>query len=111
MSGGGWSMAVTSLSSCCSKGEGCPWGPTTAYTFAAVMAAFILHRRLGGLEGRRLAPVLGQILVAGAATGGASWLVARWVSDAVGTALLGPQLLQGGRGVVAGLGPLPVIAM
>jgi putative peptidoglycan lipid II flippase len=93
------------------KVEGLALGHATAYTFAAVMAAFILHRRLGGLEGRRLAPVLGQILVAGAATGGASWLVARWVSDAVGTASLGPQLLQVGGGLVAGLGTFLIIAM
>ena len=90
--------------------EGLALGHATAYTFAAVLAAFILHRRLGGLEGRRLAPVLGQILVAGAATGGASWLVARWVAKAIGSASLGPQLLQVGGGLVAGVGTFLAIA-
>jgi len=91
--------------------EGLALGHATAYTLAAVTAAFILHRRLGGLEGRRLAPVLGRILVAGAATGGASWLAARWVAGAIGTASLGPQLLQVGGGLVAGLGTFLLIAM
>jgi putative peptidoglycan lipid II flippase len=83
--------------------EGLALGHATAYTFAALVAAFVLRRRLDGLEGRRLAPVLGQILVAGAATGGASWLVSRGVAAGLGTASLGPQLLQVGGGLAAGL--------
>jgi putative peptidoglycan lipid II flippase len=78
---------------------------------AAVVAVVILRRRLGGLEWRRLGPVLGQILVAGAATGAASWLVARWVAEALGTASLGPQLLQVGGGLAAGLGTFLALAM
>ena len=93
------------------KVEGLALGHATAYTFAALMAAFILHRRLGGLEGRRLAPVLGQILLAGAGTGAASWLVAHWVGSALGTASFGPQLLQVGGGLVAGVGTFLVISM
>jgi putative peptidoglycan lipid II flippase len=93
------------------KVEGLALGHATAYTFAALMAAFILHRRLGGLEGRRLAPVLGQILLAGAGTGGASWLVARWVGNAVGTASFGPQLLQVLGGLVAGVGTFLAISV
>lgn len=93
------------------KVEGLALGHATAYTFAALMAAFILHRRLGGLEGRRLAPVLGQILLAGAGTGAASWLVARWVGSALGTASFGPQLLQVGGGLVAGVGTFLAISV
>jgi len=93
------------------KVEGLALGHATAYTCAAVIAAFVLHRRLGGLEGRRLAPVLGQILVAGAGTGAASWLAARWLGSAVGTTSLGPQLLQVGGGLVAGVGTFLAIAV
>lgn len=83
--------------------EGLALGHATAYTFAAIAAAIILRRRLRGLEGRRLAPAFGQILVAGAATGAVAYGVARWFGDAFGTAGLGPQLLQVGGGVIAGL--------
>jgi putative peptidoglycan lipid II flippase len=79
-------------------------GHATAYTFAALVAVIILRRRLGGLEGRRLAPALGQIVLAGALTGAASWLVSRGVAAALGTEALGAQLLQVGAAIFIGLG-------
>jgi putative peptidoglycan lipid II flippase len=85
------------------KVEGLALGHATAYTFAAIFAVIVLRRRLGGLEGRRLAPALGQILLAGAATGGASWLVARAIAASAGTPALGPQILQVGGGILAGV--------
>jgi putative peptidoglycan lipid II flippase len=91
--------------------EGLALGHATAYAFAALVAVIVLRRRLGGLEGRRLAPALGQILVAGAATGGASWLVARAIAASAGTTALGPQILQVGGGILAGLGAFLAIAM
>jgi putative peptidoglycan lipid II flippase len=93
------------------KVEGLALGHATAYTFAAIVATIVLRRRLGGLEGRRLAPALAQILLAGAATGGVSWLVARGVGGWLGTATLGPQLLQVLGGTVAGLGTFLAIAV
>jgi putative peptidoglycan lipid II flippase len=83
--------------------EGLALGHATAYTFAAIAAVIILRRRLGGLEGRRLLPAFGQILVGGAATGVVAYAVAKWLGDAFGTASLGPQLLQVGGGVLSGL--------
>jgi putative peptidoglycan lipid II flippase len=83
--------------------EGLALGHATAYTFAAIVAVAILRRRLGGLEGRRLLPAFGRILVGGVATGAAAYLVATWLGRALGTAGLGPQLLQVGGGVLAGL--------
>jgi putative peptidoglycan lipid II flippase len=91
--------------------EGLALGHATAYTFAALVAVIVLRRRLGGLDGRRLAPALGQILLAGAATGGAAWLVARGVASSVGTVSLGPQILQVGGGVLAGLGAFLAVSM
>jgi len=78
-------------------------GHATAYTFASLVAVVILRRRLRGLEWRRLARPLGQILLAGAATGAVALLVSRAVGRALGTAALGPQLLQVGGAVLAGL--------
>jgi putative peptidoglycan lipid II flippase len=85
------------------KVEGLALGHATAYTFAAVTAAIVLRRRLGGLEGRRLGRALAQIGVAGIAAGGASFVASRWVGQALGTATIGPQLVQVGSGVLAGL--------
>ncbi len=82
--------------------EGLALGHATAYTFAAIVAVLILRRRLGGLEGRRLLPAFGRILLGGLATGAAAYLAARWLGDVFGTASLGPQLLQVGGGVVTG---------
>ena len=93
------------------KVEGLALGHATAYTFAAIVATIVLRRRLGGLEGRRLTPALAQILLAGAATGGVSWLVARGVAGWLGTATLGPQLLQVVGGMAAGLGTFLAIAV
>jgi putative peptidoglycan lipid II flippase len=83
--------------------EGLALGHATAYTFAAVVAVMILRRRLGGLEGRYVLPALVRILVGGLATGAAAYLVARWLGHTYGTAGLGPQLLQVGGGVAAGV--------
>src|SRR5439155_18247767 len=90
--------------------EGLALGHATAYTFASIAAVVILRRRLGGLDGRRLARALGRILLAGLATGGAAFLVSRLVGRAVGTASIGPQLLQVGGGVIAGLAARLVVA-
>jgi putative peptidoglycan lipid II flippase len=91
--------------------EGLALGHATAYTFAALVAVVILRGRLEGLEGRRLAPALGQIVLAGAATGAASWLVAEAVASSVGTAALGAQVLQVGAGLLAGVGTFLAITL
>jgi putative peptidoglycan lipid II flippase len=77
-------------------------GHAVAYTFAALVGLVILRRRLGSLEGRRLAPILIQIVLAGVATGVVAWLVATWVGEALGTATIGPQILQVAGGMLAG---------
>jgi putative peptidoglycan lipid II flippase len=93
------------------KVEGLALGHATAYTFAAVTAAVMLRRRLGGLGGRRLAIPMGQILLGGLATGGAALLASRLSAQALGTASLGPQVLQVGAGVVAGMGAFLAVAL
>ncbi|MGH2572101.1 MAG: murein biosynthesis integral membrane protein MurJ [Actinomycetota bacterium] len=84
--------------------EGLALGHATAYTFAALVSALILRRRLGGLGGRGLAKALGQIAVAGAATGATAYAVARLMAATLGTADLGAQAIQVGAAVVAGIG-------
>jgi putative peptidoglycan lipid II flippase len=91
--------------------EGLALGHATAYTFAATTAALMLRRQLGGLEGRRLVLPLAQILLGGVATGGAALLVSHLVAQAVGTASFGPQVLQVGAGVVAGMAAFLAVAL
>jgi putative peptidoglycan lipid II flippase len=93
------------------KVEGLALGHATAYTFAAITAAVLLRRRLGGLEGRRLAVPLLKILLGGVATGVAAFLVSRLVARTLGTASFGPQLLQVTGGVAAGVGAFLAVAV
>jgi putative peptidoglycan lipid II flippase len=83
--------------------EGLALGHATAYTFASVMAATVLRRRLGGLDGRRVVAALARIVAAGLATGGAAYAAATWLGHTVGTATLQAKLMQVGAGVAAGL--------
>jgi putative peptidoglycan lipid II flippase len=78
-------------------------GHAIAYTFAAAVAAAILRRRLGGLEGRALVGGLGKVAVGAALTAAAAWGAARLSAGLWGTATLGTQFVQVGTGVLAGL--------
>ncbi|MGH2710934.1 MAG: murein biosynthesis integral membrane protein MurJ [Actinomycetota bacterium] len=78
-------------------------GHAIAYTFAATTAAVILRRRIGGLEGRSLARSMSRIVLAAAATGGASWLAVHALSAAVSAETFAGQLTQVGVGVGVGL--------
>jgi len=82
--------------------EGLALGHATAYTFAAIVSAIIIRRRLGGLEGRTLVPALLRIAVAGLACGAAAFLVANRVGAALGVTAFGAQLLQVTAAMVAG---------
>jgi putative peptidoglycan lipid II flippase len=92
------------------KVEGLALGHATAYTFAAITAALVISRRVGGLDWRALGAGLGQILVAGIATGGAAFAVSKGVGSAVGTSTFGPQILQVAGGVAAGLAAFLLVA-
>jgi putative peptidoglycan lipid II flippase len=50
-----------------------------AYFVGAGLALFVLHDRLGGIEGRRIATTVAKVLAAGAAVAGLSWAVGELV--------------------------------
>ncbi len=69
-------------------------GNTTAYVAGAVTVWLVLRRRLGSLDGRRIATSLGKICLASAAMGAACWATALVVETLVGVADFWGQLLQ-----------------
>jgi hypothetical protein len=85
-------------------------GHATAYTFAAVVAVWLISRRLGGLEGGPLVRSLGKILLGGVATGVAAFAASRLVGQALGTAGLLPEAFQVTGGVAAGFAAFVAVA-
>ena len=83
--------------------RGLALGHATAYTFATITAAVILRRRLGGLDGRRLATSLTKILGAAMATGAAALIASKLARHVLATGIWG-ELFQVAAGVAAGLG-------
>ena len=83
--------------------KGLALGHATAYTFAAIVSAIILRRRLGGLEGRYLVRGLGKVAAGAALTAAGAWGAARLAARAFGVETLADQFIQVGAGVLAGL--------
>lgn len=73
------------------------------YLSGTILGGAILRRRIGGIDGARLASSHGRIALASAATGVVSWLVAEAVGDAIGVRRLGGQLAQVASAMLAGL--------
>ena len=92
------------------KVEGLALGHATAYTCATVVAGFILVRRVGGLDWRRLLKGLAQIMLGGAATGLAAFAVSRLVGNLLGTQALVPQLIGVTSGVLVGMATFLAVA-
>jgi putative peptidoglycan lipid II flippase len=83
--------------------EGLALGHATAYTFAALTAAALLRRRVGGLDGKRLSIALAQIAVGGVVAAGAAFAVSQWAARGLGTTSLVAGTVQVGGGIAAGL--------
>lgn len=82
--------------------EGLALGLTTSYTFATIVAAVVLRRRLGGLDGRRVAASFSRIGVAGAAAAAAAFGTAKVAARILGPTGLGPEVGQVLGGVLVG---------
>ncbi len=89
-----------SFSSDVMKISGLALGNTTAYVVGAVLVWIMLSRRLGGLDGKRVATFLARIAVASLAMGIACWTVAWLCQKFVGVATFPEQLLQVAAAVI-----------
>lgn len=77
---------------------------TIGNTVGATLSAFLLHRKLGSLDGRRVATTHGKLLVAAVTSGTAAWLVSTIVHAIAGdgamaaltASLIGGLVLVGG---------------
>jgi putative peptidoglycan lipid II flippase len=83
--------------------QGLALGHALSYVVGSVALAVLIRARLRGLDGRRILASVGRTLVAGAATAGAAWLVARGAADAFGTATIGDQAIQVFGAIASGL--------
>ncbi|MET0420597.1 MAG: murein biosynthesis integral membrane protein MurJ [Acidimicrobiia bacterium] len=70
-----------------------------AYLVAAVLVMVVLHGRLHGVDGARIASTVARSLVAGAAVAGVTW----WVADTIGSDGTAQSLLAVAAGALAGL--------
>ena len=91
--------------------RGLALGHATAYTFASVVAAVAIRRRLGGLEGRVVLAGLGKVLMGAAATGAAAYLTARALAGPLDIDTLAGQALQVLGAVAAGLAAFLALAV
>jgi putative peptidoglycan lipid II flippase len=62
---------------------------SASYVVAAAVTLWVLHGRIHGIDGRRLASTTARVVVAGAVTAGVTWLIADTIgSDGTAEALL-----------------------
>ncbi len=82
------------------KISGLSLGHTIAYLVGAFAVGLVLRKRLGGLDGHRVAWSLARICAASALMGGACWGVSKLVASLVGVDSFGGQLFQVGLALV-----------
>lgn len=83
--------------------QGLALGHAASYVFASMALAVLVRRRVGRLGLRSIADGVGRTLIAGGATAGVAWVVARLLADALGTTSILEQTIQVVGAVGAGL--------
>ncbi len=83
--------------------KGLALGHATAYTFGAIALGFLIRRRLGSIEGRRIASGLVRTFVAAVLTAAVAWGTARVAGQWLDTETLTGQTLQVLLAVLAGM--------
>jgi putative peptidoglycan lipid II flippase len=78
-------------------------GYAASYVAGSAILTFLLSRRLGGIDGRRVASTVARTLAAAAMTAGAAWLAAEGVARVVDVQRPLMRLAQVVAGVAAGV--------
>jgi putative peptidoglycan lipid II flippase len=78
-------------------------GYAASYVAGTAILAFLLSRKLDGIDGRRVASTIARTLAAAAMTAAAAWLVAEGVARVVDVQRPLMRLLQVVAGVMAGV--------
>ena len=76
----------------------------------ATVLLWLLRRRLGGLDGRRVATALVKVLAASAVMGVATWAIAYWLEAAIPGTSAGVRLVRVAGGIGAGIASLALAA-
>jgi putative peptidoglycan lipid II flippase len=80
-----------------------------AYFVAAALTLFVLHERLGGIDGARMAVTMTKVVAAGAVVAGVSWAVGELVGWSSTAAAVASVALGGIVGVVVYVGLLALL--
>jgi putative peptidoglycan lipid II flippase len=91
------------------KIPGLAFGHVSSYTVGSALLLYLLSRRIGGLEGRRILGAVGRMLVAGLVMVAATLLVGRAVAAAVDPGLVRDLVTVVG-GVAVGAGTYLAVA-
>jgi putative peptidoglycan lipid II flippase len=83
--------------------KGLALGHATAYTFAAIVAALLMRRKLGGLEGRIVLKGIAKVLAGAGATAAAAYGTSKVLAGLVDTHSVAGQMAQVAGSVVVGL--------
>ena len=90
--------------------RGLALGTAIAATINAGLLLWLLSRRIGGMDGRRVSVTLGKILVASAAMGVAAYFGEAWLHHLMPRASTMARVTRVGGAVAAGLGTLTLAA-
>jgi putative peptidoglycan lipid II flippase len=83
--------------------QGLALGHASSYAFSTTVGVVLLRRRLGGIDGTRIARSLVRIGLGALAAGGAAWVVWRALASIVSSGGIGALLLEVVAAVVAGV--------
>jgi putative peptidoglycan lipid II flippase len=83
--------------------QGLALGHASSYAFSTTVALILLRRRLGGVDGARIARSAVRIALAALVAAGAAWGVERGLASVVGSGSTGAQLLEVAASVVSGV--------
>ncbi len=86
--------------------RGLALGTSAAAIFNGALLMWMLRRKLGGLDGARIALAFGKVLGAAVFMAAVAWGAERWLATLMPGSSLLPKLVRVGGGIVAGLGGL-----